>query len=144
MNALFRLAMVLLVVGGLAAACTSEDTPGVKQIDLSRDVKRSGDKIEAIDKTTVFKPTDTINALVLIGAAEKKPKVKVVWTAVEAGTSKDEVVYEEEATANEDRNVLYSILRPSANNTLPVGRYKIDTYYNGDLAKSAEFQVQAQ
>jgi hypothetical protein len=95
---------------------------------------------KATDTVTAFAPGDTFHLVVQLANAPDDTKVKVVWTAVDAGGGqiKDQKIDEKELTTG-SAPIDFTLV-PSG--TFPVGKYKVDLYLNSVLNKTIEFQVQ--
>lgn len=96
---------------------------------------------KATDVTTTFSPTDNpIHYVVTLSNAPDGTRVKVIWTAVDAGDGqiKDQKLDESELTSGS--GVLNFTL--ASQQPWPIGKYKVDLYLNDKLDRSADFVVQ--
>jgi hypothetical protein len=133
---------VLLVVSVLVTACSASfSTANISNAVLAKDVK--GDKFDPIDPTSTF-ATDqpVIHLVVTLKNAPSDTGVKATWTAVDVGDAApaNTVIDESEITMDGSGNVHFTLSQPSSG-VWPEGKYKVDIYLNGKLAKTLEFSV---
>jgi hypothetical protein len=136
-----RLVIVVNLLAVMVSACGGDSTVKLNRVDLSRDVRDDGRHIEPRDLTTTFKPGDAVHALVTIGGAANAPRVKVAWTAMNAGDARDKLLREDEQMVDSDHDVVHASLRAGSGPNLPAGDYKIDVFLNNALERTVAFQV---
>lgn len=132
-----RLIMLVFALTLLVACEFSVSTASVRSVELARDYQNG----KAVDVTTSFSPTDNpLHCVVTLNNAPDDTRVKVAWTAVEAGDGeyRDQMIDETELETGS--GVLDFTL--SNNGEWPTGKYKVDVYLNDELNQSAEFLVE--
>lgn len=119
----------------------ADDEVTVDSVTVVRDV---GGKLET---TNAFKPADTFVAIVKITDPKDGTKVKVVWTAVDAGGVHDTKVFDKEVTITPE--LLKTAKEPARidfplahKNPYPPGAYKVEVFLDGDLAELHEFKIE--
>ena len=141
-----RKSIVLLLVLGVAAgtgACakkTAETTAAppatasvsVTDVDLGRAI--GADK-RVTDKTTDFKPTDTIYAVVLTSGTSSNANLKARWTYQDGQVvnESDQSIAPTGDTATE-----FHISKPDG---WPKGKYKVEVLLDGASARTKDFEV---
>jgi ABC-type glycerol-3-phosphate transport system substrate-binding protein len=133
MTRIARPLFLVLTAAVLLAACSGAAGPlAVQKVTFST--------TEGGEAVTSFKPTDRIfYANVELNRIETGLKVKTVWTAVETSQGANVEVAQKEFSSLVANLIKAQVELP---NDWPTGKYKLDIYLNGTLAKSAEFSVQ--
>ncbi len=126
---LFSLLAVMLV------ACEAS-TANIQSAVLSHGFQDN----KATDTTTTFGPNDTFHCVVQLANAPDDTKVRVVWTAVDAGGGqiKDQKIDEKELVTG-SAPIDFTL---APNKPFPAGQYKADLYLNDKLNQTLNFQVQ--
>ena len=105
----------------------------VTAVELGKDI--DGDK-RVTQKVEQFKPDDVVYAVVMTnGESTDQANLKVRWTD-EQGTVIDES--EKTITPNGAEATEFHMSKAEG---LPVGRYKVEIFVNGEQVESREFQV---
>ena len=124
--------MVLLMIQVLTGCSVS--TANIKSAVMARDYKDG----QAVDPTTVFKATDTFHCVAELANAPDDTKIKVVWTAVDAGGAKDQKILDKELVSGSGiANFTLTHDKP-----FPAGKYKAELFLNDKLDKTLTFEVQ--
>ncbi|HZY45873.1 MAG TPA: hypothetical protein VFF70_14125 [Anaerolineae bacterium] len=89
---------------------------------------------------TTFSPADhIIYAAIELSRIETGLTAKVVWTAVDTSAGQNIEVAQKEFTSLAVNVIQAQVELPQ---DWPTGKYKLDVYLNGTLAKTVEFTVQ--
>lgn len=134
---------VLLAVGAVSCskkADQSASTPPaaepvtVVDVDLGRSI--GADKL-IVDKTSDFKPNETIYASIHTSGAAPSAKIGVKWTFQDG-----QVVDESENVIAPDGAAVteFHIMKPDG---FPAGNYKLEVFVDGTPAKTKDFKVTA-
>jgi hypothetical protein len=141
---------VLIVLIATILACggtggDSEQEGDSEEISFSfstaeiTDVKLAGSFDDATgtasDFRTTFSPDDEVVVVVDLSGAPDGTKLKFVWTLVDNGEVKDQVLGENEVVIE---NSAYS---PPVASGLSAGEYKVDVYLNDKLDRTVDFTV---
>ncbi len=117
---------------GLLASC-SASTANIKSAQLARGYANG----QAVDPTTTFDATDTFHVVVDLANAPDDTKLKVVWTAVESGDTKNEKILKKElVTGSSMADFTLTHEQP-----FPAGTYKAELFLNDAPAKTLDFTV---
>ena len=139
--------VLLLVLGGVAGtgACakktadttsappaTATASVSVTDVDLGRAI--GADK-RVTDKTTDFKPTDTIYAVVMTSGTSSNANLKARWTYQDG-----QVVNESDQSIapTGDAATEFHISKPDG---WPKGKYKVEILLDGASARTKDFEV---
>jgi hypothetical protein len=128
--------LMMFVFLALVLVACEGSTANIQSATLSHGFQDN----KATDNVTTFAPADTFHLVVQLANAPDDTKVKVVWTAVDAGGGqiKDQKIDEKELTTG-SAPIDFTL---APNNPFPAGKYKADLYLNNVLNKTLEFQVQ--
>lgn len=112
----------------------------VKSITMALGVK--GEEAEPVNRTDVFKPTDTIHAVVKVVDAPADTNVSATWVAVDVGNAAEpnSEILTTNITTSGTRNVDFT-LKPSQ--PFPVGSYQVEISINGTLDSTKKFTVKS-
>ena len=89
---------------------------------------------------TTFSPSDrTIYAAVQLSRIETGLTAKVTWTAVDTSAGQNIEIATKEFTSVVANVISAQVELPQ---DWPTGKYKLDVFLNGTLAKTAEFTIQ--
>jgi ABC-type glycerol-3-phosphate transport system substrate-binding protein len=133
MTRIARPLFLVLTAAVVLAACSGASSPlAVQKVTFST--------TEGGEAVTSFKPSDRIfYAAIELNRIDTGLKAKIVWTAVETSQGANVEVAQKEFSSLLANNIKAQVELP---NDWPTGKYKLDIYLNGTLAKSAEFSVQ--
>lgn len=93
------------------------------------------------DETNTFNPEDrNVHCLVKLKNPKEGIRIKFSWWIVDAGGSKNEKLKEIDYTTESSDNMVHGNL--SVQRDWPEGKYKVDVYVDGNLAKTLTFNVQ--
>ncbi len=126
---------IVAVLAVVAAACSvnfSVSTANIRSAKLSPNESGS-------PETTAFNQDDyTVYCIVELANAPSDTVVKAVWTAVDVEGVEPNFLIDEASLTSGDATLTFDL----TNNQLwPVGKYKVDLYLNGKLARTLEYQV---
>ncbi|HEX5414879.1 MAG TPA: hypothetical protein VFZ25_04375 [Chloroflexota bacterium] len=130
------IALILLATSVLSACGGPAGPLGVDSVTLMRD-DGSG---HAGDTVTDFKPTDhKLYAEAKLNQSTSGVSAKAIWLAVDTTAGKNITIAQVDLGTLEGATTLNTNL--SVPRDLPVGKYQVDFYLNGKVAKSAMFNV---
>lgn len=93
------------------------------------------------DQTSTFEPADrTIHCVTTLNKPVSGTAMRFAWWIVDAGGSKNEKFKEIEYTTKNRESIVHGHL--TLPRDWPIGRYKVQVYVNGDLDRTAFFNVQ--
>lgn len=124
------ISMLVLVLSILACE-GSFNTASIADAWMSTD--EAGDA-----RNTVFTPEAVFYAQVDLRNAPDDTLLKAVWTAVEVEDTEPDLMIEETEFTTGSGLIHFEL---SNLNLWPDGRYKVEIYLNGELAKTLEFEV---
>lgn len=118
----------------------SESVAKVKSITMALGVK--GEEAEPVNRTDIFKPTDTIHAVVKVADAPPDTKVSATWVAVDIGDAgePDSEILTIDITVEGTRNIDFT-LKPTE--SFPVGTYQVEISINGALESTKKFRIKS-
>ncbi len=129
-----RLLLLLVLAATMVplSACGDSGPLAVKNVTFST--------TEGGAATTTFSPTDrVIHAAIELSRLEPGLTAKTVWTAVDTEAGQGIEVASNEFTSLAANTIQAQLELP---NDWPTGKYRLDVYLNGTLAKTAEYTVQ--
>lgn len=99
-----------------------------------------GEEAKPVNTTNVFKPTDTIHAVVKVANAPADTKVGATWVAVDVGDAAepDSVILSFDIAVEGTRNIDFSLV-PSK--PFPVGTYQVEISVDGTLDSTKKFTI---
>ena len=141
MKRTMRILAVVMCVAAMSAACKKADAPGsapaagavrVTEIDLGRSL--AADKGIA-DKTTDFRPTDTIYVSIETDGTSSQATLATRWTFQDGQVVKEAT---ENIAPTGKARTEFHIAKPDG---WPVGKYAVAVSLNGAAAGSKDFEV---
>lgn len=110
----------------------------VTSVIMAKETK--GDEKVPESITNVFKPTDTIHAVVRITKAPANTKIKATWYVEDVGSAAepDSLIESTEVTADGTRNIDFAL---TPTKPFPVGTYEVEISINGDVDTTKSFSV---
>ena len=99
-----------------------------------------GDDLEPLGQSGVFKPTDTVHAVVRVIDAPANTKVSASWFVVNVGSAAepDSLILSAAVTAEGTRNLDFT-LKPTQ--PFPQGTYRVEVSVDGELDTDKIFTV---
>ena len=132
---LVLLAVLSLVVSSLACAFGNTEL-GLTNLRMAFDQ-------DGNNPTTTFAPTDVFYAVADLANAPQGTKVEAKWTAVNAADTEPNLEFQTQTLDITEESFSGTIYFELSNDEgWPAGQYKVDLYLNGNLAQTAEFNVQ--
>lgn len=133
MKHFFRPAVMGILVCVFFSACSSGGDPlSVQKVTLSRS--------EGGEALTSFSPTDrTLYAAIELSRIETGLTAKTVWTAVDTAGGQNVEIASKEFSSLAINTIKAQVELPR---DWPTGKYKLDIYLSGTIAKTVEFTVQ--
>ena len=129
------LAVLALVVSSLACAFGNTEL-GLTNLRMAFDQ-------DGNNPTTTFAPSDVFYAVADLANAPQGTKVEAKWTAVNAADTEPNLEFQTQTLDITEESFSGTIYFELSNDEgWPTGQYKVDLYLNGNLAQSAEFNVQ--
>ena len=125
------LALLVLILSALACEF-SASTASISDAWMSSDE-------EGTQRITAFAQDAVFYVQVDLQNAPDDTTLKAVWTAVEAQDTEPNLVITETEFITGSGLINFNL---SNDNLWPIGKYKVDIYMNGNLAKTVEFEVQ--
>lgn len=100
----------------------------------------SGEEFTPINKTDVFKPTDTIHAVARVENAPLNTILSAAWIAVDVGNAAEPntLITSTDISVDGTRNVDFT-LNPSK--PFPEGKYQVEVSVNGVLDTTQTFTI---
>lgn len=127
----FRLFAWGIIACAVLSACSGGPL-AVQKVTLSR--------TEGGEAVTSFSPTDrTFHAAIELNRIETGLTAKTVWTAVETTGGQNVEIAQKEFSGLAVNIIKAQVELPR---DWPAGKYKLDIYLNGTIAKTVEFNVQ--
>lgn len=128
------LAVSALVISTLACAFGE---PALENVRTAKDQ-------DGAQPASVFATTDTVYVVSDLSNGVVGNVVSSKWYAVEVVDTEPNLLLDEaDITIDEDKSYsLYFYFPPPLDGQWPVGRYKVEMYFNGVLNSSVEFTVQ--
>jgi len=131
------LAIGLLLFVVLACEYSSSSSGAISEGHMAKD---NGSGAPG-DETNTFNPEDrNVHCLVKLKNPKEGIRIKFSWWIVDAGGSKNEKLKEIDYTTESSDNMVHGNL--SVQRDWPEGKYKVDVYVDGNLAKTLTFNVQ--
>jgi hypothetical protein len=133
MNFLRPLVLVIIACAFIAACSSGGSDPlAVQKVTLSR--------TESGEAVTSFSPTDRIlYAAIELNRIETGLTAKTVWTAVDTTGGQNIEIAQKEFSALAVNTIKAQVELPR---DWPTGKYKLDIYLSGTIAKTVEFTIQ--
>lgn len=125
------LAVATVVLATLACSF-NVSTANIKDVTMARDA-------EGKQPTTTFAQDETFYCVVQLANAPDDTTVKAAWTAVEAEGVEPNFFIDETELTTGSGSLHFKL---SNDNLWPKGRYKVDLYVNGKLARTVDFKVE--
>jgi hypothetical protein len=123
--------VLAMIVSIVLSACGGAGPLAVQSVTLS--------KTEGGAAVTAFSSTDrTFYATIELNRIETGLTAKVIWLAVDTTAGQNIEVAQKEFTSLLVNVINANIEMPR---DWPIGKYKLDIYLNGSLAKTVEFPV---
>jgi outer membrane usher protein FimD/PapC len=130
-------ALAAMAVVALALSACSFSTANIQGATLGTGY----DSGTILEPTTVFAQEDQqIQLAVNVANAPDDTQVKAVWSIVDVAGHEPTVLYESPLTLNSGENIAHFSL--TNDQPWPAGKYKVEIYLNGKLAKTVEYQVE--
>jgi len=128
------LAALALIVSILACAVGE---PSLSNVRTAKD--QDGNQT-----ASVFATTDTVYVVSDLSNGVQGNVVSSKWYAVEVADTEPNLLLDEAEIRIEENksNSLYFFFPPPLDGQWPVGRYKVEVYFNGALNSTVEFTVQ--
>lgn len=110
----------------------------ISSITMALGIK--GEELDPVNPSDLFKPTDTIHAVVRVVDAPANTELSASWIAVDVGNAAepDSVILTTAVTAEGTRNVDFT-LKPSK--PFPVGIYRVEISIDGSLDTTKNFMI---
>jgi hypothetical protein len=130
---------ILLAIGALIIS-TLACAFGEPTLDNVRTAKDQ----DGTQPSTVFATTDTVYVVSDLSNGVVGNVVSSKWYAVEVADTEPNLLLDEaDITIDEDKSYsLYFYFPPPLDGQWPLGRYKVELYFNGVLNSTVEFTVQ--
>jgi hypothetical protein len=127
-----------IVEGGPEQAASSTDTGYIVSVTMAKGIK--GVAKDPVNPTSVFKPTDTVHAVVKVKGAPDATNFKSVWLVTDIGdvAKPDTVVDSLTLQMGGDGNIDFS-LKPTK--PFPVGSYRVEIQIDDVTAWTEDFEV---
>lgn len=127
-----------IVEGGLEQNASSSDPGYIVKVTLAKGVK--GVSKEPVNPTSVFKPTDTVHAVVKVEGVPDNTNFSSIWLVTDIGdvAEPDTVVDTLTLQMGGEGNIDFSLVPTKP---FPVGSYRVEIQIEDETVRVEEFEV---